>query len=64
MSTTLWHSKTRWTAVTEMDDDLKWGIGVVWTVFDENNVRVGGLVGSEEIALNILRTQNHGEPLS
>lgn len=63
MSTTLWHSGSGWTAVTERDEDLKLGFGVVWTVFDENNVRVGGMVGNEEDALNILRTRNHGEPL-
>ena len=64
MTTALFHGGTKWSAQTEMDQDLAQGFGVVWTVYDENNVRVGGLVGSEEIALNILRTRNHGEPLS
>ena len=63
MTTTLWNSRTGWSAETERDEDLTLGFGVVWTVYDENNVKVGGLVGSEEIALNIIRTRNHGEPL-
>lgn len=63
MTTALFHGGTKWSAQTERDEDLELGFGVVWTVFDENNVRVGGFVGNEEDALKVLRTRNHGEPL-
>lgn len=57
MTTTIWHSGTRWTAVTEGDEDLEYGFRAVWSVHDADGNRLGCIIADEEEAFDVLRNE-------
>lgn len=55
MTTTIWHSGTCWSAVTERDEDLENGFRVCWSVYDKQHAHLGTIVADEEEAFDVLR---------